>query len=132
MRFTYMKLLKGAILAFTLALTLGSFSTSALACEDGRTCYGPKQAIDITLGHIGEAIKAVDAGENGPTVNVHVKEALRSSKEINVSDKVDVARSRANGHLKKARSAFKKSKMQEGEDHLGAAEQAFTDLKNSF
>lgn len=124
-----MKLIKSAIVAFSLALTLGTFSTSAVACEAGRTCFGPLQAIDMVLGHIGMAIKAVDEGQNGPSVNVHVKAALQASKEINANDKVDVARSRANGHLKKARAAFNKSQMQEGEDHLGMAEKAFEELK---
>jgi len=124
-----MKLLKSILVAFTLAVSLGTFSTSAVACEDGRTCFGPMEAIDIVLGHIAMAIKAVDEGQNGPAVNLHVKAALKASKEINANDKVDVARSRANAHLKKARSAFKKSKMQEGEDHLGMAEKAFEGLK---
>ncbi len=124
-----MKLLKSTVVALALALSLGSFSTAAVACEDGRTCFTPMQAIDIVLGHIAMAIKAVDEGENGPSVNKHVRAALRGSKEINANDKVDVARSRANAHLKKARSAFKKSKMQEGEDHLGMAEKAFEGLK---
>ena len=124
-----MKLLKSALVAFALTLSLGSFSTTAVACEDGRTCFGPAQAIDIVLGHIAEGMKSVEAGENGPTAMAHVKAALKASKEINASDKIDVARSRANGHLKKARSAFKKSDMQTGEDHLGAAEKAFTEMK---
>jgi len=127
-----MKLLKSAIVAFSLTLSLGSFSTAAVACEDGRTCFGPVQAIDIVLGHIGMAIKSVENGDNGPTVNAHVKAALSASKEINASDKIDVARGRANAHLKKARSAFKKSDMQTGEDHLGMAEKAFSDLKTMF
>ncbi len=124
-----MKLLKSMIVAFAMVFSLGTFSTSAVACEDGRTCFGPEQAIDLVLGHISMAIKAVDEGQNGPSVNKHVKEALKASKEINANDKVDVARSRANQHLKKARAAFRKSKMQDGEDHLGMAEKAFEGLK---
>lgn len=127
-----MKLLKSAIIAFSLTLSLGSFSTTAVACEDGRTCFGPTEAIDIVLGHIAMAMKSVENGDNGPTVNAHVKEALSASKEINASDKIDVARGRANAHLKKARSAFKKSDMQTGEDHLGMAEKAFSELKTMF
>ena len=124
-----MKLLKSALLAFALTLSLGSFSTAVVACEDGRTCFGPVQATDIVLGHIAEGIQSVDAGENGPAAIAHTKAALKASKEINANDKVDVARGRANAHLKKARSAFKKSDMQTGEDHLGAAEKAFTEMK---
>ncbi|SMG65144.1 secreted protein, partial [methanotrophic bacterial endosymbiont of Bathymodiolus sp.] len=55
-----MKLLKSALLAFSLALSLGSFSTAAVACEDGRTCFGPAQAIDIVLGHIAVGMKSVE------------------------------------------------------------------------
>ncbi len=124
-----MKLLKSALVAFALTLSLGSFSTTAVACEDGRTCFGPAQAVDIVLGHIAEGMKSVESGENGPAAIAHTKAALKASKEINVSDKVDVARGRANAHLKKARSAFKKGDMQGGEDHLGMAEKAFTALK---
>lgn len=127
-----MKLLKSAIVAFSLTLSLGSFSTAAVACESGRTCFGPIQAIDIVLGHIATAIKSVENGDNGPTVNAHVKAALAASKEINASDKIDIARVRANSHLKAARSAFKKSDMQTGEDHLGMAETAFSELKTLF
>ena len=124
-----MKLLKSAVVAASLALSLGSFSTTAVACEDGRTCYGPEQAIDIVSGHIGEAIKALDAKEGSHEILMHIKAAKDGSKEINANDKVDVARGRAVQHLKKARSAIKKGEMQEGEDHLGQAEKGFARLK---
>lgn len=127
-----MKLFKSVMIAFSLMFALASISTTAIACEAGRTCFGPTQATDIVLGHIATAIKSAEDGENGPTVNAHVRMALKASKEINVSDKIDVARSRANGHLKKARTAFKKSKIQEGEDHLGMAEEAFTNIKQQL
>lgn len=127
-----MKLLKSVLIAFALTLSLGSFSTAVVACESGRTCFGPAQAIDIVLGHIAEGMKSVEAGENGPAAIAHTRAALRASKEINVSDKVDIKRIKANAHLKKARSAFKKAKMQNGEDHLGMAEKAFTRLKTMF
>ncbi len=125
-----MKLLKSALVAFALTLSLGSFSTTAVACEDGRTCFGPAQAVDIVLGHIAEGMQSVEKGENGPAALAHVKAALKSSKEINVSDKVDVARGRANGVLKKARSAFKKSDMKTGQEYLDKAEKAFTKIKS--
>jgi hypothetical protein len=59
-----MKLLKSTLLAFSLALSLGSFSTAAVACEDGRTCFGPAQAIDIVLGHIAVGMKSVENGRS--------------------------------------------------------------------
>jgi len=124
-----MKLLKSAVVAVSLALSLGSFSTTAVACEDGRTCFGPAEAINITLGHIAEAIKLLDAKEGKHEILRHIKAAKDSSKEINANDKVDVARGRAVAKLKKARSAIKKDKMQEGEDFLGEAEKGFSALK---
>lgn len=124
-----MKLLKSAVVAVSLVLSLGSFSTTAVACEDGRTCFGPEQAISITLGHIAEAIKSIDEKDGSHEILMKIKAAKDSSKEINANDKVDVARGRAVGKLKKARSAVKKGKMQDAEDLLGVAEKAFSALR---
>ena len=125
-----MKLLKSAVVAASLALSLGSFSTTAVACEDGRTCYGPEQAIDITVGHVAEAIKAADDKSGKQEVLMHIKAAKDSSKEINANDVVDRKRQRAVGHLKKAKSALKNDDFQSAEDHLGAAEKGFNELKS--
>ena len=124
-----MKLLKSAVVAITLALSLGSFSTAAVACEDGRTCFGPMEAINITLGHVAEAMKSLNDGENGPTVEKHIKAAKDSSKEINANDKVDIARSRAVAHLKKAKSVLRKGDRAGATAHLEAAEKGFEKLK---
>lgn len=125
-----MKLLKGAVVAASLALSLGSFSTTAVACEDGRTCFGPEQAIDITAGHVAEAIKAADDKSGKQEVLMHIKAAKDASKEINANDVVDRKRQRAVGHLKKAKRALKNDDFQSAEDHLGAAEKGFTELKS--
>jgi len=125
-----MKLLKSAIVAASLALSLGSFSTAAVACEDGRTCFGPEQAIDITVGFTAEAIKAADDKSGKQEVLMLIKKAKDSSKEINANDVVDRKRQRAVGHLKKAKKALKSDDFQGAEDHLGAAEKGFADLKN--
>ncbi len=125
-----MKLLKSAVVAVTLALSLGSFSTTAVACEDGRTCFGPVEAINITLGHIAEAMKSLNDGENGATVEKHIKAAKSSSKEINANDKVDVARGRANNHLNKAKSVLRKGDRAGATAHLEAAEKSFAALKS--
>jgi len=125
-----MKLLKSAVVAASLALSLGSFSTAAVACEDGRTCFGPEQAIDITAGHVAAAIKAADDKSGKDEVLALIKKAKDSSKEINANDVVDRKRQRAVGHLKKAKSALKKDDFQSAEDHLGAAEKGFVELKS--
>jgi len=125
----HMKLLKSAVLAVSLGLTLGAVSTTAVACEDGRTCYGPAEAINIVLGHIGSGMKALNEAEDKTVVLAHIKAALNTSKEINANDVVDRNRMRANAHLKKARSATRKGKAEEATAHLEAAEKGFSALK---
>lgn len=124
-----MKLLKSAVVALSLALSLGSFSTAAVACEDGRTCFGPEQAIDITLGHIAEAMKMINDGAEADDVQKHIKQAMDSQKEINANDLVSRHRQKANGHLKKARSAAKKGDLVGATAHLEAGEKGFEGLK---
>ncbi|MCK4841427.1 MAG: hypothetical protein KAT04_06040 [Methylococcales bacterium] len=125
-----MKLLKSVAIAAALALSLGSFSTTAVACEDGRTCYGPEQAIDITVGLVAEAIKAADDKSGKQEVMNLIKQAKSASKEINANDVVDRKRQRAVGELKKAKKALKNDDFQTAEDHLGKAEKGFAALKN--
>ncbi len=124
-----MKLLKSAIVALTLALSLGSFSPAVVACEDGRTCFGPEQAIDLVLGRIAESMKAINDGEEADKVQKMIKSAMDAKKEINASDIVSRFAAKANGHLKKARKAAKKGELIEATGHLEAAEKGFSGLK---
>jgi len=125
-----MKLLKSAVVAASLALSLGSFSTTAVACEDGRTCFGPEEAINIAVGVIAEAIKAADDKSGKQEVISLIKEAKRKGKEINANDVVDRKRQSATSHLTKAIKALKADDFQTAEDHLGAAEKGFAALKS--
>ncbi|MCK5830184.1 MAG: hypothetical protein KAH20_07755 [Methylococcales bacterium] len=124
-----MKLLKSAIVALSLALSLGTFSTTAVACEDGRTCFGPEQAIDLVLGRIAEAMKAIDDGEDSAKIQKLIKHASAAKKEINASDIVSRFAAKANKNLKKARKAAKSGDMVEATGHLEAGEKAFEALK---
>ena len=127
-----MKLLKSAIVALTLALSLGSFSSAVVACEDGRTCFGPEQAIDITLGHIAEAMKAINDGEEAGKVQKIIKSAMDSQKEINANDLVSRFRQKANKNLRKARKAAKKGELVEATEWLAKGEKAFEGLKSKL
>ncbi len=127
-----MKLLKSAVVAFALALSLGSFSTTAVACEDGRTCFGPEQAIDITLGHIAEAMKMINDGEEADKVQKKIKQAMDAQKEINANDLVSRFRQKANKHLKKARKAAKKGDLIKATEHLEDGEKGFSGLKSKL
>lgn len=125
----HMKLLKSVIVALTLALSLGSFSTTAVACEDGRTCVGNEAAIDSIVEHIGAAISGIDEENDAATIMTHIKKAKDMSKEINANDVVDRNRMRANGHLKQAKSAVKKGEDSEAKEHLEVALEKFGALK---
>lgn len=127
-----MKLLKSAIVALTLALSLGSFSTTAVACEDGRTCFGPEQAIDLVLGRIAESMKAINDGASADDVQKIIRSAMNAKKEINASDIVSRFAQKANKNLKKARKAAKNDNLVEATEWLEKAEHGFNGLKSKL
>ena len=123
-----MKILNQLLLAFTIALSLGAVSTQALA-EEGRISFKPVDAIDNVVKQIRATIHAIDGGAEGEVAYKMIMDALKLSKEINANDKVDIARSRANGKLKKARAEAKREELQKADAHLNEALKAFNDLK---
>jgi len=127
-----MKLLKSAIVALTLALSLGSFSTAVVACEDGRTCFGPEQAIDLVLGKIAESMKAINDGKSGAEVQQIIRLAMNAKKEINANDLVARFAQKANKNLKLARKAAKKDNLVEATEWLEKAEHGFNNLKTKL
>jgi hypothetical protein len=138
-----MKLLKSAVVATTLALSLGFFSTTASAVCLGMACMynkmTPIEGIEATLGRITEALSAIQARNNGGAADSNnagddviisnIKDALKLSKEINANDKVDRNRNRANGDLKKARVAVEEGDLNKATEHLKEAEKRFSALK---
>ena len=63
-----MKLLKSAVVATTLAISLGSFSTTAAVCLGMACMYNrmtPIQGIDATLGQVAEALEAIQLRNSG-------------------------------------------------------------------
>ncbi|MFI3185529.1 MAG: hypothetical protein QX198_06060 [Methylococcaceae bacterium] len=127
-----MKLLKSAVVATTLALSLGSFSATADICL-GMACMYNKmtaaEGIDATLGQITVILKAVSDKAANDVIIEDIKDALKLSKEINANDKVDRNRMRANDSLKKARGAVKEGDLITATENLKEAEQRFSDLK---
>jgi hypothetical protein len=138
-----MKLLKSAVVATALALSLGTFSTTASAVCLGMACMynrmTPIEGIDATLGQIAEASEAIklrnsggaaDNGKAGDELIInYIKEALKLTKEINANDKLDRNRNRANGYLKKARESIKAGDLTQAADDLNEAEKRFSELK---
>jgi enoyl-CoA hydratase/carnithine racemase len=124
-----MKLLKPLLLSAFLGASMGVFSTAALAeCEDGRTCFEPEQAIDMTVAKIMEARHAIDNGADNKDVLALIREAKNLNKEINANDIVDRKRQKAASFLKKAKKEMKKSQNQVAEEHLKEAEKLFKGL----
>ena len=76
-----MKLLKSAVIATTLALSLASFSTTAEVCL-GMACMYNKmtaaEGIDATLAQVNEAQKAVNdkAGDKAVTTGMAISLAI--------------------------------------------------------
>ncbi len=127
-----MKLLKCAVVATTLALSLGSFSTSADICLGMACMYNkmtPIEGIEATKVQVTEALKAITDHAGDDVIIENIKEALAVSKEINANDKVDRNRNRANDSLKKARAAVKEGDLSKATEHLKEAEKRFSDLK---
>jgi len=137
-----MKLLKSAVVATTLALSLGSFSTTAAVCLGMACMYNrmtPIEGIDATLGQVTEALNAIQLRNSGGAAGTdkdsdsviinNIKEALKLSKEINANDKLDRNRNRANDYLKKARVAVQNGDLTKATEDLKEAEKRFSDLK---
>jgi ribosomal protein S20 len=138
-----MKLLKNTVIATTLALSLGSFSTTATAVCLGMACMynrmTPIEGIDATLGQVTEALTAIQVRNSGGAAGSdkdsdeliisNIKDALKLSKEINANDKLDRNRNRANDYLKKARAAVQAGDLTKATEDLKEAETRFTALK---
>ena len=129
-----MKLLKNAVVATTLALSLGSFSTttSAEVCLGMACMYNrmtPIEGINATVTQINQALKAITDNASEVVIIDNIKDALKVSKEINANDKVDRNRQRANGYLKKARTAVRKEDFIQAKTDLKEAETRFLALK---
>ncbi|OQK15403.1 hypothetical protein AU255_18210 [Methyloprofundus sedimenti] len=128
-----MRLLKSAAVAATLTLSLGVFSTNATAVCMGMACMynnmTPLEAINATISQTNQAMKSINDKADNDIVIAEIKDALKISKEINANDKVDRNRMRANGFLKKARTAVKKDDLVEATAQLKNAAAGFENLK---
>lgn len=127
-----MKLLKSAVVATTLALSLGSFSATAEVCLGMACMYNrmtPAEGIDATVGQVTKALIALNDNAGADVVINDIKEALKMSKEINANDKLDRNRNRANDYLKKARAAVQDGDSVKATELLKEAENRFSDLR---
>lgn len=125
-----MKALKKIALAVMVAASLGSVSTTSFAEADaGRITFAPTQAIDITAGKVQVALDSLIAGGDAESVSKLIKDASDSVKEINASDVVFRASTKANNMIKAARNHVKEGATQQAEQELRNAHKAVLDLK---
>ena len=126
-----MKILKKVVLALCVAASMGAVSTSAMAeGDDGRITYAPTDAIDIVAAKTGEAINAIEKGEDAEKVDALIKDILSAGKEINASDLVFAKRDRVNTVVKAARKHIKEGATQEAEQELRDAQKSYLALKD--
>jgi len=124
-----MKLLKSVVVAASLALSLGAFSTAAVAgCEDpGRVCIGNDQAVANIVGHIDQAIASIDANDTAAAAE-QVKAAKRAKKELN-SEAMAPKIGRLSGHFHKAKKALKNDDLTTAKSELEKAKHGFLALQ---
>ena len=125
-----MKTLKKIVLAVMVAASLGAVSTTSFAETDaGRIVFTPTVAIDNTAGKVQVALDALTAGGDAEAVSKLIKDASDSVKEINASDVVFRASTKANNMIKAARNHVKEGATQQAEQELRNAHKAVLDLK---
>lgn len=125
-----MKILKSAVVAFSLAMAMGSFSTSAVAEADkGRVAFKPIDAINGSIERLVAAETAINNGAEDAAVAALIKKAADFSEEINANDKVSRENSKVRGHLKAAITAAKNANLQESKEHLAKAKAGLEGLK---
>lgn len=123
-----MKTLKTIALSSLIALTMGTFSSTAMAeAGEGRITYAPADAIDLMIGELKKAKVAAAEGKSGDEVYKLIKQAMDYGKDVNANDVVDRERSRTNETIKKARTMAKQNEMKGIDEHL---DKAIKDLGN--
>ena len=123
-----MKILKSAVVAFSLAVAMGSFSTAAVA-EAGRTTYKPLDAVKGVQDLIAAAETAISNGAAGTDVAAAIKKAADFAEEINANDKVARENSKVAKHLKAAEKSAKAGNLEESKGHLAGAKETLENLK---
>lgn len=112
-----MKMLKTILFSVLIAVSMGAVTTAS-ACEGGRVCISPSDAIDLTASEAATALKAIEAGASDKEIIKLLKETVSLSSEINANDVVSRNTSRANKHIKAARKAVRKGDLEAAKAHI--------------
>jgi len=122
-----MKILKSAVVAFSLAIAMGSFSTAAVA-EAGRTSYKPVDAVKGVQERIGKAEAAIASNASGDEVATLIKAASDFSEEINANDRVARENSKNLKALKAGVAAAKAGNLPEAQNNLNKAKEILANM----
>ena len=127
--------LKKLVLALFVSISMLATIPSAAAKPAGKienqSPEGVLQAFDDAISAVEAAQTALEAGEDKDTVLALMKEAKQELNRIE-SATVNREKERANGHLKKSRSALKKGDTEKAKAHMVDAVAKFISLKKIY
>jgi len=128
-----MSLLKKLVLASVVSTALLAAAPSAMAAGkiENQSQEGVLQAFDDSIASIEAAQTALNDGSDRETVLGLMKGAKQNLNRIE-SATVNREKERANGYLKKSRSAFKKGDMDTAKAQMSQAVVKFTSLKQIY
>lgn len=125
-----MKILKSAVVAFSLTVAMGSFSTAAVAESDpGRVTHKPIDAVKGVQDLITAAETAMNNGASPADAAAAIKKAANFAEEINANDRVARENSKVAKHMKAAEKAAKAGSFDEAKGHLAGAKETLENLK---
>jgi hypothetical protein len=113
---------KKALLSLVISAALGFFSSLALA-------EGGAADVENVCAKLKESTAAIAAGASSEKVAGLAKEAKDLTKDIIVSDKVTIARTKATNGIKNAITAAKKGDMKTADELLKKATEDFEAMK---
>ncbi len=130
-----MALLKKVVLALFVSVAILATAPSAIAKPAGKienqTPEGVLQAFDVAISSVEAAQTALESGEDKDTVLGLMKEAKQNLNKIE-SATVNREKERANGLLKKSRSAFRKGDLEKAKSLMSDTVAKFSSLKQIY
>ncbi len=125
-----MKILKSAVIACSLTVAMGAFSTAAVAESDpGRISHAPGEVIKEVSARIDAAEAAINNGATSEEVAGLIKKARDFTKELNANDKVARETAKVRDHMKAAEKSVKEANSSEAKVHLQKAKETNEGLK---
>ena len=130
-----MALLKKVVLALFVSVAMLATAPSAIAKPAGKienqSPEGVLQAFDVAIASVEAAQTALESGADKDEVLAKMKEAKQNLNRIE-SAVINREKERANGLLKKSRSAFKKGNIEDAKTLMGETVAKFIFLKQLY